>query len=252
VLSKSLRPWFHWPDVSIAMDDLELALFCSEAAAKLADNDRAALQIDFAARTALRGEIAQLDTEETLTAKQRMHRSNREASLVRISPRLGQLERAIPILLTDDDVRSPWLIGPSWPKTALALRDLSTRSCARQRPSVLTPWRSRSAHRGRRPSSLGSTLTRKNRPRSVLATPTTRLTTFLVACLTLVTILACERCRRYSAILRVTECRWTRYGQMARCQFFNGGSKLPEERRNQPADSRIDDMLVLFRREEAF
>jgi hypothetical protein len=112
------------PDLSIAMNDLELALFCSETAATLAENDRAAIQIHFAARTAVRGEIAQLDAEETLTTGQRMHRSNLEASLARISPRLRQLEQAIPILLTDDDVRSPWLIGPNWPKTAPALRRL--------------------------------------------------------------------------------------------------------------------------------
>lgn len=143
------------PDRSIAMNDLELELFCSETAAKLADDERTVIQINFAEEMALRREIAQLDAEEFLTTEQRMHRSNLAAALARRSPRFRQLELAIPILLTDEDVRSPWLIGPNWPKTAIALRSLvrevlqpamSSRPCAMslkirsQRTPAIVAW----------------------------------------------------------------------------------------------------------------
>lgn len=111
-------------DLSIAMDDLELALFCSEAAAKIANDDRTLIEIIFSEETRLRQEIALLDAEEAPTTEQRIHRSNLTAALARIAPRLRQLESAIPILLTNDDVRSPWLIGPNWANTATVLRAL--------------------------------------------------------------------------------------------------------------------------------
>ncbi len=112
------------PDLSIAMDDLELALFCSETATKLMSDARTVIEIIFGEELTLRQEIALLDAEETPTTEQRMHRSNLTAALARIAPRLRQLESAIPILLTDDDVRSPWLIGPHWANTATVLRAL--------------------------------------------------------------------------------------------------------------------------------
>ncbi len=112
------------PDLSIAMDDLELALFCSETATHLSNGRRAGIEVVFGEETQLRREIAQLEAEEAPTTEQRMHRSNLTAALARIEPKLRQLELAIPILLTDDDVRSPWLIGPNWPNTATVLRAL--------------------------------------------------------------------------------------------------------------------------------
>jgi hypothetical protein len=112
------------PDLSIVMDDLELALFCSETANHLANGKRAGIKVVFGEETDLRREIAQIDAEEAPTTEQRMHRSNLTAALARIAPKLRQLELAIPILLTDEDVRSPWLIGPNWPSTATVLRAL--------------------------------------------------------------------------------------------------------------------------------
>ena len=112
------------PDLSIAMNDLELALFCSETATHFANRKRASIKVVFGEETDLRREIAQIDAEEAPTTEQRLHRSNLAAALARIDTKLRQLELAIPILLIDDDVRSPWLIGPNWPNTATVLRTL--------------------------------------------------------------------------------------------------------------------------------
>jgi len=111
-------------NMSIPMGDTELALFCSETASALKKNPRATLRIVQDEEQRLLRQIRQIDQLGTPTTEQRLERSNLEALLSRIGPRLRRFETTIPLLLTNETIRSPWLIGPDWHGTAAVLRRL--------------------------------------------------------------------------------------------------------------------------------
>lgn len=114
-------------ELTIPMSDVELALFCSETATILKADPRATVQVlhpDEQQLVREIGEIGEIDELASPSTEQRTRRAELQARRDMISPRLRQLEATIPILLANDEARSPWLIGPVWPNTASALRSL--------------------------------------------------------------------------------------------------------------------------------
>lgn len=117
-------------DLSIPMSDVELALYCSETATALKANPRATVRVLHPNEQQIVRDISEINELASPNTEQRTRRAELQALRDMIGPRLRQLEAAIPILLTDDEARSPWLIGPVWSTTASVLRSL-VRHCVR-------------------------------------------------------------------------------------------------------------------------
>lgn len=111
-------------DLEIGMDDTELALFCSETAVKLKTPRGARLQVIYEAEQRLLQDIQSISAHEHPTIAQRQQRSNLEAGLEAVAKKTRRMEAAVALLLVEDEIRSPWLIGPDWPATAQVLRRL--------------------------------------------------------------------------------------------------------------------------------
>lgn len=111
-------------DLQIDMEDAELALFCSETAARMKKSSNVLVQVDYEVELGLLSDIQAVSAEEHPTFEQRRRRFELEAVLQTIAVRSRRLEVATMLLLLDSEVRSPWLIASPWADTAEVLRRL--------------------------------------------------------------------------------------------------------------------------------
>ncbi|UVC07839.1 restriction endonuclease [Rhizobium sp. TH2] len=111
-------------DLTIPMSDIELALFCSETASSLKKSPNTRVIVSYPVEQSLLQDIGKINDLEIPSIEERTQRSYLEAMLSRIAPRLRRLEIAIPLLLINETIRSPWLIGADWQGTAAVLRRL--------------------------------------------------------------------------------------------------------------------------------
>ncbi|MFT9382738.1 restriction endonuclease [Gluconobacter sp. P5B12] len=111
-------------NLNIVLSDKELALFCSEASWGLKNDPSAIFTINHADAQRVTETIAAIEATGALDIEARSKRSNLQAYLAYISPKIRKAEVAAKLLLTDDVVRSPWLIGGCWPETAATMRRL--------------------------------------------------------------------------------------------------------------------------------
>lgn len=111
-------------ELNIMLSDEELALFCSEASWELKNNPSAVFAVDHVDEQSAIALVAEIETLEVLDAEARKARSGHREYLARLSPKIRRAEVAARLLLTDEVLRSPWLIGGCWPKTAAVMRRL--------------------------------------------------------------------------------------------------------------------------------
>ncbi len=111
-------------DFNIMLTDDELTLFCSEASCGLKDDPRAVLVVDQAGEQLAIAMIAAIEAVGELDVEARQKRSAFRDILAHVSPKMRKAEVAAKLLLTDEVVRSPWLIGGCWPDTAATMRRL--------------------------------------------------------------------------------------------------------------------------------
>lgn len=111
-------------DSSIMLSDEDLALFCSEASWALKDDPSAVFTVDHPDERRTIATIAAIEASGLLDGESRRKRSDLREALAYISPKLRKAEIAAKLLLTDELVRSPWLIGGCWPDTAATMRRL--------------------------------------------------------------------------------------------------------------------------------
>lgn len=152
---KPLPPTLSLPldrELNILLSDDELALFCSEASWELKNDPSARIAVDHVDEQRAIAMVAEIETGDTLNTEARKARSELREYLARLSPKLRRAEVAARLLLTDDVLRSPWLIGGCWPETAATMRRLM--------PQVITVAISQT---GRMPLKIG----RPNHPKLV-------------------------------------------------------------------------------------
>ena len=111
-------------DLNIGLSDEELALFCSEARWALKNESDAIFAVDQADEQRMIAMIAAIEAAGELDAEARRERSKLREMLAYLAPKMRKAEMAGKLLLTDELVRSPWLIGGCWPDTALTMRRL--------------------------------------------------------------------------------------------------------------------------------
>jgi hypothetical protein len=111
-------------DLNIMLSDEELSLFCSEAHWGLKNDPSAILAIDQADEQRAIAMIAAIEAAEVMDAEARKQRSELREYLGYISRKLQKAALAAKLLLTDEVLRSPWLIGGCWPDTAETMRRL--------------------------------------------------------------------------------------------------------------------------------
>lgn len=111
-------------DLKIPMTDSELALFCSEAAWHLREQDGTVFRVEQEYETQLLTRLQDPEIVEALDEPRRWKRAQLREELAPVARRIRQLETAMRILLTDPNVRSPWLIGGCWDDTARVMRRL--------------------------------------------------------------------------------------------------------------------------------
>lgn len=110
--------------LTIPLNDLELALFCSETAALLKLDPEAVLQVEQAGDARIRSQISKIDALAAPSLDERTNRAHLRGLLDSTVPKLRRLSVAVRILLTDQNARSPWLVGPDLERTAEVLRRL--------------------------------------------------------------------------------------------------------------------------------
>jgi len=111
-------------DLNILLTDEELALFCSEVSWELKNNPDALLAVDHVDERHAISMIAEIESVETLDTEARKTRSAFREYLAYLSPKIRRAEIAARLLLTDDVLRAPWLLGGCWPETAVVMRRL--------------------------------------------------------------------------------------------------------------------------------
>lgn len=111
-------------DFSIMLSDEDLAFFCSEASWALKNDPSAVFAVDHPDEQRTIATIAAIEASGVPDAEARKKRSELREVLAYIAPKLRKAEIAAKLLLTDDVVRSPWLIGGCWPDTAATMRRL--------------------------------------------------------------------------------------------------------------------------------
>lgn len=111
-------------ELNILLTDEELVLYCSEASWELRNNPAALLAIDHADEQHAISMIAEIEAVEVLDAAARQSRSAFREYLAWLSPKIRRAEVAARLLLTDDVLRAPWLLGGCWPQTAATMRRL--------------------------------------------------------------------------------------------------------------------------------
>ncbi|KWS80243.1 hypothetical protein [Pseudomonas amygdali] len=111
-------------ELNIPMSDEELALFCSDASWALKQGGGVALAVEQSGEQRLLEMIAAIEAASELDISARTSRANLRDILAAGAPKLRKLEAAVRLLLTDDVLRSPWLLGGSWAETADTLRRL--------------------------------------------------------------------------------------------------------------------------------
>ncbi|UVM57866.1 hypothetical protein LOY37_09930 [Pseudomonas sp. B21-012] len=110
--------------LKIMLSDEELALFCSEASWELKNNPSANFAVDHVDEQRAIAMVAEIEAVEALDTEARKTRSELREYLARLSPKIRRAEVAARLLLTDEVLRSPWLIGGCWPETAATMRRL--------------------------------------------------------------------------------------------------------------------------------
>lgn len=131
-------------ELNILLTDEELALFCSEASWELKNNPAALLAVDHVDEQFAISKIAEFEAVEVMDAGARQSRSAFREYLDHISPKIRRAEIAARLLLTDDVLRSPWLLGGCWPQTASTMRRLM--------PEIIA---GATSHPGRLPLKIG-------------------------------------------------------------------------------------------------
>jgi hypothetical protein len=111
-------------ELNILLSDEELALFCSEASWELKSDPSAVFAVDHVDEQRAIAMVAEIEAGEVLDAEARKARSGLREYLARLSPKMRKAEVAARLLLTDEVLRSPWLIGGCWPETAATMRRL--------------------------------------------------------------------------------------------------------------------------------
>lgn len=122
-----MPPEFRLPvddEFNIPMSDEELALFCSESSWGLKQGGGAVLAVVQSGEQQLLEMIAEIEAAGELDISARTSRANLREVLAARAPKLRKLEAAVQLLLTDDVLRSPWLLGGNWTETADTLRRL--------------------------------------------------------------------------------------------------------------------------------
>lgn len=111
-------------ELNIMLSDEELALFCSEASWALKNDPGAVFAVDHVDEQRAIAMIAEIEAVEVPDTEARKARSGLREYLARLSPKMRRAEAAARLLLTDEVLRSPWLIGGCWPETAATMRRL--------------------------------------------------------------------------------------------------------------------------------
>lgn len=111
-------------NLDILLSDEELAFFCSEANWGLKNDPSAIFAVDQADEQRAIAMIAAIEAADALDAEARKKRSELREVLAYLSPKMRKAELAAKLLLTDEVVRSPWLIGGCWPNTVATMRRL--------------------------------------------------------------------------------------------------------------------------------
>ena len=111
-------------ELNIMLSDEELALFCSEASWELKNDPSAVFAIDHVDEQRAITMVAEIEAVEVLSAEARTARSELREYLAHLAPKTRRAEVAARLLLTDDALRSPWLVGGCWPETAATMRRL--------------------------------------------------------------------------------------------------------------------------------
>lgn len=122
-----LPPTFRLPldsNLNIMLSDEELAIFCSEASWGLRNDPSAIFAVNQADEQRTIAMIAAIEAAGALDIEARKRRSELQEVLAYFSPKMRRAEVAAKLLLTDEVVRSPWLIGGCWPDTASTMRRL--------------------------------------------------------------------------------------------------------------------------------
>ncbi len=111
-------------ELNIMLSDEELALFCSEASWELKNDPNTVFAVDYVEEQRAIAMVAEIEAMEVLDAEARKGRSWLREYLAHHSPKIRRAEVAARLLLTDEVLRSPWLIGGRWPETAATMRRL--------------------------------------------------------------------------------------------------------------------------------
>ncbi|MED5611036.1 hypothetical protein VV867_25290 [Pseudomonas sp. JH-2] len=111
-------------ELNIMLSDEELALFCSEASWELKNDPSVVFAIDHVDEQRAIVMISEIEAMEILDAKARTARSGLREYLTHLSPKIRRAEVAARLLLTDEVLRSPWLVGACWLETAATMRRL--------------------------------------------------------------------------------------------------------------------------------
>lgn len=122
-----LHPTFCLPldsNLNIMLSDEELAIFCSEASWGLKNDPSAIFAVNQADEQSTIAMIAKIEAAGALDIEARKKRSELKDVLAYLSRKMRRAEVAAKLLLTDEMVRSPWLIGGCWPETAATMRRL--------------------------------------------------------------------------------------------------------------------------------
>lgn len=109
---------------NIMFSDDDLAIFCSEASWGLKNDPSAIFAVDQPDEQRTVTMIEEIEAAGVLDSEAKKRRSDLRELLTYYSTKVRKAEIAAKLLLTDEILRSPWLIGGSWPATAATIRRL--------------------------------------------------------------------------------------------------------------------------------